>query len=97
MSNRHFFFSRLVTVGLTTLLGVSALHAGETSTPAAAVQLSSTFETVEPGLKVAMLPALYASSHASNLVLLANGDLICFWFSGTWEGDSGVGIVMSAA
>jgi predicted neuraminidase len=95
MSNGQLFFSRLVTVGLATLLGVSTLHAGETSSPAAAVQLSSTFQTVERGLKAAMLPALYASSHASNLVLLANGDLICFWFSGTWEGDSGVGIVMS--
>ena len=26
---------------------------------------------------------------------LANGDLLCFWFSGTWEGQSEVGIVMS--
>jgi predicted neuraminidase len=95
MPNRQSLFSRLVTVGLTTFLSVSTLHAGEASTPAATVQLSPTFQTVEPGLKAAMLPALYASSHASNLVLLANGDLICFWFSGTWEGDSGVGIVMS--
>jgi predicted neuraminidase len=95
MSSRQLFLSRLVTVGLTILFGVSTLHAGQTSTPAAAIQLSPTFQTVEPGLKAAILPALYASSHASNLVLLANGDLICFWFSGTWEGDSGVGIVMS--
>jgi predicted neuraminidase len=41
------------------------------------------------------LPILYPSSHAANLLELKNGDVICVWFSGTWEGDSGVGIVMS--
>src|SRR5580692_10368580 len=95
MSNRNLFFGRLVTVVLTTLLGVATLHAGQAPTPVAEVQLGPTFQTVEPGLRAALLPALYASSHASNLVLLGNGDLLCFWFSGTWEGDSGVGIVMS--
>jgi predicted neuraminidase len=43
----------------------------------------------------AYLPILYPSSHAANLLELENGDVICVWFSGTWEGDSGVGIVMS--
>lgn len=43
----------------------------------------------------AYLPILYPSSHASNLLELKNGDLICVWFSGTWEGNSGVGIVFS--
>lgn len=41
------------------------------------------------------LPILYASSHAPNLLELRNGDILCVWFSGTWEGESGVGIVMS--
>lgn len=41
------------------------------------------------------LPILYPSSHAANLYELKNGDVLCVWFSGTWEGRSGVGIVMS--
>lgn len=48
-----------------------------------------------PGLRTAMLPTLYPSSHASNLLLLHNGDLLCFWFSGSEEGQSDVGIVFS--
>jgi len=41
------------------------------------------------------LPILYPSSHAANLLELKNGDVLCVWFSGTWEGSSEVGIVMS--
>ncbi len=41
------------------------------------------------------LPILYPSSHAANLLELKNGDVLCVWFSGTWEGSSGVGIVMA--
>jgi len=41
------------------------------------------------------LPILYPSSHAANLLELKNGDVLCVWFSGTWEGQSGVGIVVS--
>ncbi len=47
------------------------------------------------GIETAILPTLFASSHASNLLGLKNGDVLCFWFSGTWEGDSDVGIVVS--
>jgi predicted neuraminidase len=47
------------------------------------------------GISEAYLPILFPSSHASNLIQLKNGDILCFWFSGTWEGNSGVGIVMS--
>jgi predicted neuraminidase len=43
----------------------------------------------------AYLPILYPTAHASNLIQLKNGDVLCFWFSGTWEGNSNVGIVMS--
>jgi predicted neuraminidase len=43
----------------------------------------------------AYLPVLYPSSHAANLLQLKNGDVLCVWFSGTWEGDSNVGIVIS--
>jgi predicted neuraminidase len=41
------------------------------------------------------LPILYPSSHAANLYELENGDVLCVWFSGTWEGRSGVGIVLA--
>jgi predicted neuraminidase len=51
--------------------------------------------SADPGLETALLPTLYPSSHAANLLVLRNGDVLCFWFSGTWEGESGVGIVVS--
>jgi predicted neuraminidase len=47
------------------------------------------------GVDAAYLPILYPSSHAANLYQLRNGDILCVWFSGSWEGSSGVGIVMS--
>lgn len=47
------------------------------------------------GVDEAYLPILYPSSHAANLYQLQNGDILCVWFSGTWEGSTGVGIVMS--
>lgn len=47
------------------------------------------------GVEEAYLEKLFRSSHAANLVKLQNGDLLCFWFSGTREGESNVAIVMS--
>lgn len=47
------------------------------------------------GVEEAFLPVIAPSSHAANLIVLKNGDLLCFWFTGTWEGQSGVGIAMS--
>ncbi len=47
------------------------------------------------GVLEAYLPSLFPSSHGANLLLLNNGDLLCFWFSGEWEGDSDVGILVS--
>ena len=47
------------------------------------------------GISEAYLPILFPSSHAANLLELNNGDLLCVWFSGHWEGDSNVGIVFS--
>lgn len=41
------------------------------------------------------MPIILPSSHASNLLALPNGDLLCFWYAGTWEGNSGVSIAMS--
>ncbi len=48
-----------------------------------------------PGADEAYLPTLFPSSHASNLLQLKDGTLLCVWFSGTWEGDAGVGIVLA--
>jgi predicted neuraminidase len=47
------------------------------------------------GISEAYLPVLFPSSHAANLIELKDGDLLCVWFSGHWEGDSNVGIVFS--
>jgi predicted neuraminidase len=47
------------------------------------------------GLQVAYLPIVFPSSHASNLLDLKNGDLLCAYYSGRWEGKSDVAIVIS--
>lgn len=41
------------------------------------------------------IPTPYKSNHASNLVELDNGDLLCAWFAGTSEGSSDTKIVLS--
>jgi predicted neuraminidase len=46
-------------------------------------------------MQEAYFDTLQASSHAANLLALRNGDVLCFWFTGTWEGESGVGIAVS--
>jgi predicted neuraminidase len=47
------------------------------------------------GLQVAYLPIVFPSSHSSNLLNLSNGDLLCAFYSGRWEGKSDVAIVLS--
>ncbi len=47
------------------------------------------------GVKEAYLPVVRKISHAANLLSLPNGDLLCFWFTGSEEGSSGVSIAMS--
>jgi predicted neuraminidase len=47
------------------------------------------------GVEEAYLAPIFASSHAANLLELKNGDLLCAWFSGTWEGNSDVAIVLA--
>jgi predicted neuraminidase len=44
---------------------------------------------------VAYLPIVFPSSHSSNLLSLRNGDLLCTYYSGRWEGGAGVAIVIS--
>jgi predicted neuraminidase len=47
------------------------------------------------GREEAYFGKLFRSSHAANPVRLHNDDLLCFWFSGTREGEFNVAIVMS--
>jgi predicted neuraminidase len=47
------------------------------------------------GLQAAYLPIVFPSSHSSNLLNLSNGDLLCAYYSGQWEGKSKVAIVVS--
>ena len=48
-----------------------------------------------PGVEEAYLAPVFASSHAANLLALKNGNLMCVWFSGTWEGNSDVAIMLA--
>jgi predicted neuraminidase len=43
----------------------------------------------------AYVPPMGRENHASNMVELPNGDLLCVWFAGTGEGISDVNIAMS--
>lgn len=45
--------------------------------------------------KTMLLPNTGIQSHASNLLLLANGDTLCTWFSGTEEGKADITIFLS--
>ncbi len=51
--------------------------------------------SVVAGLREAYLVPIFPSAHAANLLELKNGDLLCAWFSGSWEGNSNVAIVVS--
>ena len=42
-----------------------------------------------------MIPTLYPSNHASNIMPLTNGDLLCAWFAGSKEGNQDVYILLS--
>jgi predicted neuraminidase len=78
---------------------VAVAGAQETSRKPAAIdanQPDGMFRSsVTVGMEEAYLGRLFPISHAANLVKLKNGDLLCFWFSGTGEGQSNVAIVMS--
>jgi predicted neuraminidase len=81
------------------LLFTVLIEAQETSlTPVASAlpQFDGTFRASgTSGVEEAYLTRLFRSSHAANLLELQNRDLLCFWFSGTREGESNVAIVMS--
>jgi predicted neuraminidase len=77
-------------------LFVAAQGASPTSATNATALFDGTFHASSTnGMEEAYLETLARSSHAANLLKLKNGDLLCFWFSGTHEGDSNVAIVIS--
>lgn len=43
----------------------------------------------------AKIPSFCIQNHASNIMPLSNGDILCVWFSGTQEGISDISIYMS--
>ncbi len=83
-----------------TVMGQTPAAAAAASKPLidpSVVKLSDGVERKDAGMGAAdtYLPILYPSSHAANLLELKNGDVLCVWFSGTWEGSSNVAIVIS--
>jgi predicted neuraminidase len=92
-------FSNRAIWGLVALLTIPAGLFGEEKTlvDAAVLKQADGLQRANSGEGYieSYLPVLYPSSHAANLLQLRNGDLLCVWFSGTWEGKSGVGIVIS--
>jgi predicted neuraminidase len=88
----------IFTIFCTAILPIGTLQAAETIdyTKQLAAPNDGQFRpSPTAGLEEGYLAPLFASSHAANLLLLKSGDLLCVWFSGTWEGQSDVGIVMS--
>lgn len=49
----------------------------------------------DPQLSEAMLPSQCPQNHASNLLPLPNGDVLCAWFGGTQEGVADISIYCS--
>jgi predicted neuraminidase len=58
-------------------------------------QFDGVFRSNSNGIEEAYLETLFPSSHAANLLQLKNGSILCFWFSGSHEGDSNVAIAFS--
>jgi predicted neuraminidase len=48
-----------------------------------------------PGMRESYLPIVFPSSHAANLIVLPNGDILCDYYSGLWENASDLGIVVA--
>ncbi|WP_027697464.1 sialidase family protein [Vibrio litoralis] len=52
-------------------------------------------KVTDDNISIAMLPSNYPQNHASNLLVLPNGDILCTWFAGTQEGVSDISILCS--
>jgi predicted neuraminidase len=54
------------------------------------------FRSPDDGHRIeAFIPAMGHENHASNMVELPNGDLLCVWFAGSGEGMSDIKVAMS--
>jgi predicted neuraminidase len=93
----HFrsLFAGAIVVTLAAPLAVAATSPGNDSETVYQMADGIVRASRFPGAQEAYLPIIENSNHASNLLSLPNGDLLCFWFAGTWEGRSGVSITMS--
>lgn len=58
-------------------------------TPDGTIYINDKMGTIEAEL----FPAGYKSSHAPALLELENGDILCAWFAGTFEGSADVSII----
>ena len=47
------------------------------------------------GMVESLLPNPWKSCHAPDLLELPDGDLLCCWFAGSWEGNADVSIAVS--
>jgi predicted neuraminidase len=52
-------------------------------------------ESAIPGMREAYIPIVFPSAHAASLVELANGDVLCSYYSGRWENTSDLGVVVA--
>ena len=76
-------------------LAIFSPPSGAASSHLDAVEDGQIRASAEPGLREAYLPIIFPSAHAANLLNLRNGDLLCTWYAGRWEGRPGVAIVVS--
>ncbi len=81
----------LITVFFVGLVSTASVAAQTINQMADGIVHASRFK----GAREAYLPIIRKESHAANLLAMPNGDLLCFWFTGTEEGNSGVSIAMS--
>ena len=77
-----------------------AWAASDPTNPDYSVQLATPNDgklrpSATPGLEEAYLVPMFPAAHAANLIQLKSGEILSFWFAGTWEGESDVSIIMS--
>lgn len=93
--NFRLLFTSAIVILLAVPVSVAAAPSGSDSETVYQMADGVVRASQSPGAQEAYLPIIENSNHAANLLALPNGDLLCFWFAGTWEGKSGVSIAMS--
>lgn len=92
--NRNLFQLASVITPMLLLLGMAGTARGQVRS---VYRLADGIVRPSPliGAHQAYIPIIRRTNHASNLLQLPNGDLLCFWFSGTEEGNADISIAMS--